>query len=141
MLADDIDDAGLRFLGVVQIGKPIGKAWAEMQQRRGRRALHAEIAVGRTRHHAFEQPQHAAHALDAIERGDKMHLGGAGIGEADVHAARDQGPHQTFRTVHRSTPVRSLYGLQINHCSRLSSKGARTLLLHTRKQSFFNRRF
>jgi hypothetical protein len=29
-----------------------------------------------------------------------MHLGGAGIGEADVNAARDQGPHQTFRTIH-----------------------------------------
>src|SRR5216683_1349402 len=35
-----------------------------------------------------------------------MHFGGAGIGEADVNAARDQGPHQTFRTVHYSTPVR-----------------------------------
>jgi hypothetical protein len=30
-----------------------------------------------------------------------MHLGGAGIGEADVNAAGDQGPHQTFRTVHQ----------------------------------------
>src|SRR5713226_3927260 len=34
-----------------------------------------------------------------------MHLRGAGIGEADVDAAGDQGPHQTFRTVHRSTPA------------------------------------
>jgi hypothetical protein len=34
-----------------------------------------------------------------------MHLGGAGIGEADVNTARDQGPHQTFRTIHRSTPA------------------------------------
>jgi hypothetical protein len=31
--------------------------------------------------------------------------------------------------------------LKINHCSRLSSKGERTLLLHTVKQSFFNRGF
>ena len=140
MLADDVDDARMRLLGVVQIGEPVGEPGAEMQQRRGRRALHAEIAVGRTRHHAFEQPEHAAHALDPIERGDKMHLGSAGIGEADVHAARDQGPHQTFRTVHRSTPVRGLYVLQINHCSRLSSKGARTLLLHMGKQSFWESR-
>jgi hypothetical protein len=29
-----------------------------------------------------------------------MHLGGARIGEADVNAARHQGPNQTFRTVH-----------------------------------------
>jgi hypothetical protein len=33
-----------------------------------------------------------------------MHLGGAGIGEADVNAARHQGPHQTFRTVHYLLP-------------------------------------
>jgi hypothetical protein len=37
-----------------------------------------------------------------------MHLGGAGIGKADVNAARDQGPHQTFRTIHYSTPVRDV---------------------------------
>jgi hypothetical protein len=39
-----------------------------------------------------------------------MHLGSAGIGEADIDASRDQGPYQTFRTVHRSTPVRVLFG-------------------------------
>ena len=100
MLADDVDDAGMRLLGVVQVGKAVGETGAEMQQRRGRRALHAEIAVGRPGHHALEQAEHAAHALDAIERCDEMHLGGAGIGEADVDPARDQGPHQTFRTVH-----------------------------------------
>src|SRR5207249_710560 len=61
---------------------------------------------------------------------NKMHLGGAGIGEADVNAARHQGPHQTFRTVHRSTPVRnaSLDQLKINHPPRLSSKVPGALL-------------
>src|SRR5205085_5247022 len=34
-----------------------------------------------------------------------MHLGGAWIGKADVNTARHQGPYQTFRTVHRCTPV------------------------------------
>ena len=106
VLADDIDDAGMRLLGVVQVGKAVGEAGPEMQQRRGRRALHAEIAVGRARHHALEQAEHAAHALDAIQRRDEMHLGGAGIGETDVDPARDQGPHQTFRTVHPAAPVR-----------------------------------
>ena len=109
MLADDVDDAGMGFLGVVQIGKSVGKAGSEVQQRRCRCALHAEIAVGRARHHAFEQAEHATHALDPVQRGDKMHLRGAWIGETDVNAARDQGPHQTFRTVHRSTPVRDIY--------------------------------
>jgi hypothetical protein len=35
-----------------------------------------------------------------------MHLRGARIGEADVDAARHKCPHQTFRTVHESAPVR-----------------------------------
>ena len=116
MLADDVDDAGMRLLGVVQIGKAVGEAGSEMQQGRGRRALHAEIAVGRTGHHALEQAEHAAHALDPVQRGDEMHLRGAWIGEADVDAARDQGPHQTFRTVHRFAPVRDIFQLlKINH--------------------------
>ena len=109
MLADDVDDAGMGFLGVVQVGEAIGETGTEVQQRRGRRALHAEIAVGSPRHHPLEQAQHAAHTLDPIERGNEMHLGSAGIGEAHVNAARHQGPHQTFRTVHRSTPVRHVY--------------------------------
>src|SRR5262249_50543426 len=32
--------------------------------------------------------------------------GGPGIGETDVDPARDQGPHQTFRTVHSVSSVR-----------------------------------
>ncbi len=109
MLADDVDDAGMGLLGVVQIGKSVGEAGSKVQQRRCRRALHAEIAVGSPRHHALEQAEHAAHALDPVQCGDKMHLRGAGIGETDVNATRDQGPHQTFRTVHRSTPIRDIY--------------------------------
>ncbi|MGY3356053.1 hypothetical protein ACVWZK_002716 [Bradyrhizobium sp. GM0.4] len=124
MLADDVDDAGIRLLGVVQIGKAVGKTGAEMQQRRGRRALHAEIAVGGAGHHAFEQAEHATHAGHAVERCDKMHLGGAGVGEADVDPALDHRPHQTFRTVHPSAPatgnVPTIH--PINHCSLVSSK-------------------
>jgi hypothetical protein len=90
----------------VQIGKAVGEPGPEVQQRRCRSALHAEIAVRGTRHHAFEQAEHAAHAFDPVKGSDKMHLGGAGVGEADVNAARNQGPQQTFRTIHRSAPVR-----------------------------------
>jgi len=105
VLADDVDDAGIGLLGVVQIGEAVGEARTEMQQRRGRRSLHAEVAVGGPRHHAFEQAEHAAHTGHAVERCDKMHLGGAGIGEADVHPALDHRPHQAFRTVHPKAPA------------------------------------
>ena len=101
VLADDIDDAGIGLFGVVQIGEAVGEAGTEMQQRRGGLAGHPEIAVGRPRDDAFEQPEHAADALDAIERSHEMHLRRAGIGEADVDVACDQRPHQAFRTVHR----------------------------------------
>ena len=125
MLADDVDDAGIGLLGVVQIGKAVGEPGAEMQQRRGRRALHAEIAVGGPGHHALEQAEHAAHALDPVQCGDEMHLRGAGIGEADVDAARDQCPHQTFRTVHGLAPVRD--------CSQ---DGSRSIIVHPFRQRF-----
>jgi hypothetical protein len=38
-----------------------------------------------------------------------MHLRGAGVGEADVHAPRDQRPHQTFRTVHGLAPLSQMF--------------------------------
>jgi len=125
VLADDVDDAGIRLLGVVEIGKAVGQPRAEMQQRRSRCPLHAKIAVGGAGHYALEQAEHAAHALDPVQRGDKMHLRGAGIREADVDPACDQCPHQTFRTVHGFAPVGGVFfkALEINHCSRVSSKG------------------
>ena len=77
VLADDVDDAGRCLLGVVQVGDAVAEAGAEMQQRRGRRALHAVVAVGGAGHHAFEQTEHAAHAVDAIECGNEVHFRGA----------------------------------------------------------------
>src|SRR6185312_3609595 len=50
----------------------------------------------------FEKPQHAAHLSVAIERGDKMHLRRAGIGETCVDLMCQQGLDQDFRTVHDS---------------------------------------
>ena len=123
VLADDVDDAGVGLLGVVQIGQAVGEAGPEMQKRRSGCALHAVIAVGGAGHHALEQAEHAAHPLDPVQCGDEMHLRGAGIGEADIHAACDQRPHQTFRTVHGLVPLRFVRKLlTINHCSYVSSK-------------------
>jgi hypothetical protein len=90
----------------VQVGEAVGEAGTEMQQGCGRLLGHARIAVGCAGRHALEQREHAAHALDAIERGDEMHFRGAGIGEADIHAAIDQRAHQTFGTVHLDPRLR-----------------------------------
>ena len=100
VVADDIDDRRARAAGVVEIGQPIAEPGGEMEQRAGRRAGHARIAVGGAGHHALEQGQHAADALDAVERRHEVHFRGAGIGEADSDAACDQRARQAFGSVH-----------------------------------------
>ena len=61
---------------------------------------HAPVAVGRAGHDALEQAQHRAHLRHAVERGDEVHLGRAGVREADVDAAGDQRADQGLRAVH-----------------------------------------
>ena len=61
MVADNVDHRAACTPGVVHVGKAIGQARPGMQQRRGRAVGHARIAVGGTRHHAFEQAEHATH--------------------------------------------------------------------------------
>jgi hypothetical protein len=99
----------MRAPGVVEIGKPDRQAGAAMEKGRRRPLRHAGIAVGCSRHHTLEQPQHAAHALDPIEGGDEMHLAGSRVCEADIDAAREQRGHQAFRAVH--CPVRHRFPL------------------------------
>src|SRR6185312_455286 len=108
----------------------VGETGAEMQQRGRRLALHAEIAVSRPGYHTLEQAEHAAHALDPVERRDEMHLGSTRIGETNVNPACHQRSDQTFRTVHSfhsSSQAALSTPSTINHCSRLSSKGPRAL--------------
>ena len=101
VLAHDVDDTRARLLGVVQVGRRIGETGTQMQQGRGRLVGHAVVAIGRTGADALEQAEHAAHALDAIQRADEVHLRGAGVGETDLDAALHQGADQTFSSVHR----------------------------------------
>jgi hypothetical protein len=100
VLADDVDDAGVGLLGVVQIGEPIGEARPQVQQGRSRLPQHAVVTVGCAGDDAFEQAQHTAHAWHLVEGRNEVHFRGARIGEADVHAPGKQGAHQTFRPVH-----------------------------------------
>ena len=104
MVADDVDDRRRRSARVVQIGEAVGEAGAEMQKRRGGLAGDAAVAVGGAGRDALEQAQHPAQARVGIERADQMHLGGAGIGETDLHAAVDQGLRERLRAVHISAP-------------------------------------
>ncbi len=84
----------------MQVREAVAEAGAQVEQRRRRLVGHAPVAVGGAGDHALEQAQHAADALDAVEGGHEVHLGGAGVREAHVDPARHQRPRQTLRPVH-----------------------------------------
>ncbi len=112
LVADDVHDRGGSAARVVQVGERVRESRPAMEQGGRRLARHPRIAVGRAGHHALEQAQHAAHAGDAVERGDEMHLRRAGIGEARVDAAGEQGGDEGFGAVHAQ-------------CSRLKGRSDR----------------
>ncbi len=100
LIAHDVDDRARRPPRIVQVGERVREARAAMEQGGRRLARHARIAVGGTGNHALEQAEHAAHAGNAVERGDEMHLRRAGIGKAGVDAAGQQGGDEGFGAVH-----------------------------------------
>ena len=91
VIADDVDHRRRGFVGVVDVGEPVGETRAEMQQGRGRLFAHPGIPVRGSGDDPLEQAEHAAHAINPVEGCDKMHLRGAGIGEAHI----DPAPHQS----------------------------------------------
>ena len=99
MVADDVDDGHLALARVVQVGETVAEAAAEVQQGRSGPAGHARIAVGGAGGHALEQAQHGTHLGCAVERGDEVHLGGAGIAETDGDPAIDQRAHQRLSAI------------------------------------------
>ena len=66
-------------------------------------------------------------------------MGNYAPGTIYINTARNQGPHQTFRTVHHSTPVREAFlnVRKINHPLRVSSKVSRALLPSPRRCCLF----
>jgi hypothetical protein len=99
VVADDVDDRHLALARVVQVRKAVAEAAAEVQQRRRRLPGHPRVAVGGAGRDAFEQRQHRAHARLVVERGDEVHLAGAGVGEADLDAGVGEGLDQGLGAV------------------------------------------
>ena len=89
----------------MQVGQPVPEAGAEVEEGGGRPAGDPGVAVGRAGGDALEEGEHAAHGRHPVEGGDEVHLGGAGVGEADVDARADERAEEGVRTVHRSPPV------------------------------------
>ena len=83
-----------------RLARPLARPGPQCSSVAAGLAGHARVAVGRAGHHALEQAEHAAHAGDAVERGDEVHLRGAGIAEAGIDPAFQQRVHQAFGAVH-----------------------------------------
>ena len=82
VLADDIDHAGTRTASIVNVGKTIGQAGPEMQQRGRRTIFHPVPAIGGTRCNAFKQTKDAAQTR-IFQRRQEVHLRRSRIGETN----------------------------------------------------------
>ena len=107
LVADDVDQRHAGAAGVVEVGEAVGEAGTAMQERRRRLAGHPRVAVGGAGGDALEEGEDAMDARHAVERGDEVHLAGAGIGEAGVDAAGEQRAGEAFGAVHGGCPVGS----------------------------------
>ena len=87
MFTHNIDDARPGLFGVVQIRRSVCQTRAQMQQGGSGSIGHAVIAIRRAAAHALEQAEHAAHALNAIQRANEMHFRRARVGKAHLHPA------------------------------------------------------
>ena len=104
MVAHDIDDRGPGPTGIVEVGEAIGETQPGVEQGRGRLVGHSAVTIGRRRHHALEQAEHATHLRPAVERRHEMHLGRAGIGKAEIDAVTEQRVAENVRSVHAPAP-------------------------------------
>ena len=104
VVADDVDDRGVRAARVVQVGDAVAEPGPEVQQRGGGPVGHAGVAVGGAGDDALEQAEHRAHLGHGVERGDEVHLRRARVGEADVDAGVDEGADQGLGAVHGWSP-------------------------------------
>ncbi|GAV33408.1 hypothetical protein ROTAS13_01063 [Roseomonas sp. TAS13] len=100
LVAHDIDDAAAGAAGVVQVAESVREAGAAMQQGAGGLPRHAPIAVRHAGHDILLQSQNAAHAGDLVQCRHEMHLAGARIGEACVHARLEQRMDKAMGTIH-----------------------------------------
>ena len=102
--ADDAQQRGPGPAGVVQVRHPVAQPGPQVQQHRGGPAGEARVGVRGAGRDALEQGEHAAHLGDGVQRLHEVHLGGAGVHEAHVHAGLDQRADQRLGAPHASRP-------------------------------------
>lgn len=107
MVAHDVDHRRAAAAGVVEVGQPVAEARPEVQERGGRLAGHAGVAVRRRGHDPFEQAEDAAHLGHGVEGGDEVHLRRARIGETHIDAGVDESTDEGLCAVGGVGHVRS----------------------------------
>ncbi len=100
MVADHVDDGAPGPAGVVQVGDAVGEARAEVQQRRRRPSGHSRVTVCGPGGDPLEQREHGPHLGHLVEGGHRVHLRGAGIGEAGDDPELAQGAEEGPAPVH-----------------------------------------
>ncbi len=104
VITNHVDQRGSGPAGVVQVREAVRQARPQVQEGGRGAARHPAVAVRRTGGHALEQAEHRAEPGDRVQAGHHVHLGGAGVAEADVHPAAGQGADQRLGTVHSFLP-------------------------------------
>src|SRR5690348_13802532 len=117
MLTNNVDDRHLRSTGIVKIRDAVGQTWTKMQQRACWLAKHAGVSVRGSRHYPFEQAEHRTHLRHAVERGNNMHFGRAGVRETGVHSSSHERTNQAFCASHRIECLLLAAAFQVNGCS------------------------
>jgi hypothetical protein len=134
VVADDVDHRRVALAGVVQVGQAVAEAGAEVQQGGGRLVGHAGVAVGGAGGHALEQGEHAAHLAHVVERGHEVHLGGAGVHEADVDAGVDERADEGVGAVHGGGPCGKRSGEEVDDVGeRWGARGWRADVVLSRR--------
>ena len=104
--ADDAQQRRVGAAGVVQVRQAVAQAGPEVQQHGGRTAGDPRVAVRRAGGDAFEQREHATHPRHRVQRVHEVHLGRAGVHEADLDTGVHQAGDQRLRPIHRpASPV------------------------------------
>jgi hypothetical protein len=84
----------------MEVGEGVGESGAEVEEGGGGAAGDAGVAVGGSGADGFMKAEDAADAVDAVQRRDKLHLGGAGVHEAEVDGGGGEGFEETVCTGH-----------------------------------------
>src|SRR5215469_4852486 len=100
VIADDIHDGRRGFARVMEVRESIGQPRPEMEQRGCRLVCHPCVTVRRPGHDTLEQTENASHPVHPIKSGNEVHFGRPWVGETHVNATSDEGPYQTFSTIH-----------------------------------------